>query len=427
MHLLYVALHNKAPPSPKHLPRPADYFDIIGGNGTGGLIALMLGRMRMGVEDAKQWYVQLTRFVFITDKTVMGVPYGKTMFKKERLEMAIKECVGESTKFDTEPIEDVDLNNPDIPGKRRRRFGGDEGRYRRGSQKNRTASIDSSTTRPIEITGTRGAGSGWVPRGNPEAKLVDPRINATKTFVTTTYKGSKKSAPSVLLRTYPSRVESDPCPEATIWEAGRATCATLAAFKPITIGQNTFLDEGWGQYNPALSVLTEAVDNEYPDCEIGVFVSVGTGRRNTKGVVKEEKQQWWEGMVSNASPFENWAEARRRLQRKLAECEKVHKRMIGEEGNSILKEKGVSLENYYRLNVDVGVGEYAMNEWNRLSEVSTGTRRYLADKKVNAMVKACAEKLAVIEKENQGWVEPKSYDVRTPGPQSSTGSILTVI
>ncbi|RPA78043.1 FabD/lysophospholipase-like protein [Ascobolus immersus RN42] len=412
MHLLYVALHNKAPPTPKHLPRPADYFDIIGGNGTGGLIALMLGRMRMGVEDAKQWYVQLTRFVFITDKTVLGVPYGKTMFKKERLEMAIKECVGESTKYDTEPIDEPDLNNSsDIPGKRRRRIGTQE-QFRRGSLRNggRAMSVDSETTRPIEITGNRGQGSGWVHRGNPEAKLMDPRINATKTFVTTTYKGSKKNAPSVLLRTYPSRVESDPCPEATIWEAGRATCATASAFKPITIGQNTFLDEGWGQYNPAVSVLSEAVDNEYPDCEIGVFVSVGTGRRNTKGVVKEEKQQWWEGMVSSASPFENWAEARRRLIRKLAECEKVHKRMIGEEGKSLLEEKGVALENYYRLNVDVGVGEYAMNEWNRLTEVSTGTRRYLADRKVSSMVKECARKLAEIEKVNQGWTEPKNYD-----------------
>lgn len=96
MHLLHVELYGKPPASPQDLPLPADYFDIIGGNGTGGLIALMLGRMRMNVEDAKQWYVELTRYVFITDKTVMGVPYGKTLFKKERLEQAIRECVGES-------------------------------------------------------------------------------------------------------------------------------------------------------------------------------------------------------------------------------------------------------------------------------------------------------------------------------------------
>ncbi|KAK0192291.1 hypothetical protein F5146DRAFT_877908, partial [Armillaria mellea] len=35
-----------------HILRPCKYFDLIGGTNTGGLIALMLGHLRMSVKDA---------------------------------------------------------------------------------------------------------------------------------------------------------------------------------------------------------------------------------------------------------------------------------------------------------------------------------------------------------------------------------------
>ncbi|KIJ45325.1 hypothetical protein M422DRAFT_166757, partial [Sphaerobolus stellatus SS14] len=45
-------------------PLPCEYFDLIGGTSTGGIIALMLGRLRMSVVDAIDYYERLTKTVF---------------------------------------------------------------------------------------------------------------------------------------------------------------------------------------------------------------------------------------------------------------------------------------------------------------------------------------------------------------------------
>ena len=45
-------------------PRPCDYFDMIGGTSTGGLIAIMLGRLRMTVDECIDAYTSLFDRVF---------------------------------------------------------------------------------------------------------------------------------------------------------------------------------------------------------------------------------------------------------------------------------------------------------------------------------------------------------------------------
>ncbi|KAG6868068.1 hypothetical protein C0993_007801 [Termitomyces sp. T159_Od127] len=46
------------------LPKPCDYFDIIGGAGTGGVIALMLGRLHMSIDLAIEKFVSFSQEVF---------------------------------------------------------------------------------------------------------------------------------------------------------------------------------------------------------------------------------------------------------------------------------------------------------------------------------------------------------------------------
>ncbi|KAG6809484.1 hypothetical protein H0H92_016063 [Tricholoma furcatifolium] len=46
------------------VPKPCEYFDIIGGVGTGGVIALMLGRLRMPINVAIDKYVEFSKKVY---------------------------------------------------------------------------------------------------------------------------------------------------------------------------------------------------------------------------------------------------------------------------------------------------------------------------------------------------------------------------
>ena len=208
--------------------------------------------------------------------------------------------------------------------------------------------------------------------------------------MTAVYKGTLLKGDNALLRSYDSRKEPAPESNCAIWQAGRATSAAAVAFKPIQIGQSVFLDEGAGKYNPSPQVLDEAVINEWPGRDLGVFISIGTGKRPASA--SRSQHEWWEGFMGGA--MGDFAEARRRLISKIEGCEDTHQYMLNEH----LPKRGVNRDNYFRLNVEVGVGEFGMNEWQRLADISTSTRRYLARAEVKKTNEDAATKLARIER-----------------------------
>ncbi|EMD97230.1 hypothetical protein COCC4DRAFT_197865 [Bipolaris maydis ATCC 48331] len=382
MHRTFVEIHGRAPKR-HEVPKPCEHFDLIVGTGTGGLIAIMLGRLRMDVETCKDVYVRMTRRVFETDKTFAGIPYRSTLFKASKLEEAIMQCVREHTIYDDEGNDSHEGRDslPMTPGS------ATSGRMHRSASN--ASNYSQIGTSPVNM---RIAAMKW---GNPHALLYDNREERTKTAVTAVYKGTRKSSGGqILLRSYDSRKEPAIEPNATIWQAGRATSATALAFKPIQIGQSVFLDEGSGKYNPAPMALDEAVCNEWPGREVGVFISIGTGKR-PEGT-NAQQHLWWEGFVSGG--MGDFAEARRRLISKIEGCEKTHKEM-----KDHLAKRHVNQENYYRLNVNVGVGEFGMNEWNALADISTNTRMYLADQIVQGMTLDAAAKIARIHFAKIRW------------------------
>ncbi|KAI1380690.1 FabD/lysophospholipase-like protein [Hypoxylon crocopeplum] len=408
MHRTYVEIEGKAPRRDQ-IPKPCDHFDLIVGTGTGGLIALMLGRLRLDLEQCKELYVRMTRMVFETDKTIIGIPYGHTLFKASMLERAIKEAVREHTVSDEEgndgasdivsPLSAVSRSSAATSGIPRRH-------QSNASVMSFSARSPSSQARSI----FRG---GWG--GDPDARLYDSRENRTKTAVTAMYRGTSRGGDPAILRSYDSRKEPAPEYDCKIWEAGRATSAIGMAFKPIRIGQTVFHDDGSGTFNPSPYALDEATVNEWPGREIGVFVSVGTGKR-PKGT-DQNSQAWYDGFMGE------WADARKNLIAKVEGCEVIHERMK----KDLLMKRGVNIENYYRFNVEIGVGEFAMNEWDRLGDISTGTRRYLSRYAEQKMVQESSTKLAKIHKAKQRWEKLSTIpDIISPPAIGSIDAPLAV-
>ena len=382
MHRTFVEIEGRAPKR-HEIPKPADHFDLIAGTGTGGLIAIMLGRLRLDIDTCKDVYVRMTRRVFETDKTFAGIPYKSTLFKASKLEEAIRDCVREHTVSEYEG-NDVLANATPMSAATPKSplSGGIDSPQRTMSQSSKYSQLGMSPIGPPRNFGSMR----W---GNPNALLYDTRELRTKTAVTAMYAGKRAhSGSSMFLRSYDSRKEPAPDVNCTIWQAGRATSATGLAFKPVRIGQSVYHDEGSGKFNPSPQVLDEAVLNEWPGREVGVFVSIGTGRR--PGGTNSQQHEWWEGFMGGS--IGDFAEARRRLIAKIEGCEDTHQFMLHEH----IAARQMNPENYYRLNVEVGVGEFGMNEWNRLSDISTNTRMYLSKSEVQSINLGASSKLGRI-------------------------------
>jgi hypothetical protein len=170
MHRTFVEIEGRAPKR-HEIPKPCDHFDLIGGTGTGGLIAIMLGRLRLDLETSKDVYVRMTKRVFETDKTIAGIPYRSTLFKASKLEEAIMECVREHTIYnnegnDSDDASKMDIRTPMTPGSA----------YsipqRSPSNSSRYSQIG-STPLSQRIAAMK--------YGNPNALLYDSRENRTKT------------------------------------------------------------------------------------------------------------------------------------------------------------------------------------------------------------------------------------------------------
>ncbi|KAK0431699.1 FabD/lysophospholipase-like protein [Armillaria borealis] len=87
-------------------PKPCEYFDLIGGTSTGGLIAIMLGRLKMSTEDALQSYNKISSTVFCAENRKRFYKDGK--FKATTLKKEIQNVVRQAGYGNDQKLLDPD-------------------------------------------------------------------------------------------------------------------------------------------------------------------------------------------------------------------------------------------------------------------------------------------------------------------------------
>ncbi|KAF6802449.1 ankyrin repeat protein [Colletotrichum sojae] len=201
---------------PKDHLQPWQVFDLIGGTSTGGIIAIMLGCLKMSVDECYDVYMKLA----------------KTIFKPKRWRCDIfnrgLDLVSASERYDSAKMEEL--------------------------------------VQQIikERTGSR------------NAMLQDPlRMSPCKVFVTTVRADDEEL---LLLRSYNNKQQPDTHSSSfEMWEALRATSAASTYFKEFRRGNEGYVDGAFKSNNPIFEVHHEACDL-WPDRD-AFLVSIGTGTK----------------------------------------------------------------------------------------------------------------------------------------------------
>ncbi len=174
----------------------------------------------------------------------------------------------------------------------------------------------------------------------------------------------------ILFRSYQSHETHLGC---KIWEAAWATSAAPTFFKHIEIGnKQPFIDGGLGCNNPSRVVLDEA-EALFGTCQIGCLVSIGTGQAEIINIKKP-------GFLQQIIP----TDVIKALKAISTDCEATHEDMLQLFTNSP--------NTYFRLNVEHGMQDIELSEWEKLANVEAHTMQYLRkkemDKKLSLVVNA---------------------------------------
>ncbi len=106
---LIILRHLMAAVDPDAPPKPYDYFDMIGGTSTGSLIAIMLGRLRITIDEYIDAYTTLSDNVFEKKYhrvSIKGKLQGR--FDTAELERSVKQILANCSLAEDTLLKDTD-------------------------------------------------------------------------------------------------------------------------------------------------------------------------------------------------------------------------------------------------------------------------------------------------------------------------------
>ncbi|PVI00123.1 FabD/lysophospholipase-like protein [Periconia macrospinosa] len=379
--------------------KPCDYFDLIGGTSTGGIIAVLLSRLRLDCKQCIRIYSTLAQQIFEHDRSIkvygVKIPTGASRFSGTVLERAIKKALTDlgydpnETMWDDSLFEEVPENDlprdsiwsgvvPDVltesPVATLKNAAGTIPE----SNMIPAAPINNSEAQPLMKAAERAQTDSELTRSN--TWKLHPRLSVHRKkgatgcrgFVLTTLKNAL-GLPRIL-STY------DPNDRTTkIWEALRATSAAPTFFEEMTFGtpRVTYLDGGVGFNNPCAEV-DYAAKALWEGRSIGVIVSVGTGLQSIPSVKK--MASWLPfGLgtdIALASALAGMATGTARVDNEM-------KRMYY---NTSTK--------YYRFDVDRGLANVSLEQWMKEDEMAALTELYMRDAKQSRSARQFGEIMA---------------------------------
>ncbi|KAL9127322.1 MAG: hypothetical protein Q9217_003784 [Psora testacea] len=297
---------------------PCHYFDYMAGTSTGGLISIMLGRLRMNIDDCITEYENL----------------GDRVFARSRLFHLRSPLWLPREKYNHKVLEEVvqGVVNDRVPK---------VGTFPGG----KTFAFDENRCRVVVVA--------YQQQTNKQVE--DP-------YLFRTYKNLRKGA------TAKERlVDRNPGPahDIPIWQVARATSAAPTYFKEVKIEGRLYLDGGFGANNPCVEIYEEVrkMNNNHERCA-GIIISIGTGKNNESRFPKHEGfKDYLKAGLGKFLSYENFA-------RKWAsDSEEAHKDMIKAWINTKQTFK------YHRFNVEQGLDCMKLDEWRTRGSLRVGIGR----------------------------------------------------
>lgn len=187
---------------------------------------------------------------------------------------------------------------------------------------------------------------------------------------------SAESSSIVRLRDYDIPGAAKESLEFTVVQAALATSAASTFFDRVKIGDRFFRDGGTGANNPIFDVWNEAQDlwdNEEGQIHdiVACVMSVGTGDPGMKSF-GEKMGELAKTLVAIATDTDAQANC------------------FGDVHRALLVQKNLR---YHRLNVEQGLQDVGLEEYQKKGQIEEATRKYLNSRETKVAIQLCAKVL----------------------------------